>query len=328
MSRNIFTRCLTISQASGVEVNINLVLPEKPVREAQKLETLTKYVQRYPSGWKKRLELADLLYSMGKWPEAVEQYREVIERQSQLIPTQLKLGKILQLMGREKSAIEVYETSLSLVSRLKFSSPELSNITQSHMATQSHIIGLIEICRHNFPKAVKAFSSATTFEPDNPSHWLALGQVQRTIGNNLDALKAFEAILSRYPNDIIALINIYDVLIALGNSNTQFPFILNVLNQKKSKTEKRENINSINNICFKKAEKILNQAIVLAPDNYQVLKRQIEYRCLSKLVSGTEGKKTKKLINTLLKLAPNSATANQLITYFYQVRGKREKAMH
>ncbi len=72
----------------------------------------------------------------------------------------------------------------------------------------------------------------------------------------------------------------------------------------------------------------MNQAIVLAPDNYQVLKRQIEYRCRIKLVSGTEGKKTKKLLNTLLKQAPNSTTANQLITYYYQVRGKREKAMH
>ena len=199
MSRKIFTRLVNLSQPSGIEVTINLVLAEKPVREEQKLKTLTKYVQRYPSGWKKRLELADLLYGMGKWLEAIEEYRQVLERQSQLIPVQLKLGKILQLMGREKEAIELYETSLSLVSSLKFSSPALSNITQSHRATQSHIIGLIEVCRHNFPKAVEAFSSATTFEPDNPSHWLALGQVQRSIGNNIDALKAFEAILSRYP---------------------------------------------------------------------------------------------------------------------------------
>ena len=327
MSRKTFTRLVNLSQPSGIEVNINLVLAEKPVREEQKLKTLTKYVQRYPSGWKKRLQLADLLYGMGKWPEAVEQYRQVIERQSQLISVQLKLGKILQLMGREKEAIEVYETSLSLVSSLKFSSPALSNITQSHMATQSHIIGLIEVCRHNFTKALKAFSSATTFEPDNPSHWLALGQVQRSIGNNIDALKAFEAILSRYPDDIIALINIYDALIALGNANTQLPSNLNFLNQEKRKKEAGKNIDSIDNVWYYQAEKILNQAIVLAPDNYQVLKRQIEYRCRIKLVSGTEGKKTKQLLNTLLKLAPNSAAANQLITYYYQVRGEREKGL-
>ena len=322
MSRKIFTRLVNLSQPSGIEVTINLVLAEKPVREEQKLKTLTKYVQRYRSGWKKRLELADLLYGMGKWPEAVEEYRQVLERQSQLIPVQLKLGKILQLMGREKEAIELYETSLSLVSSLQFSSPALSNITQSHRATQSHIIGLIEVCRHNFPKAVEAFSSATTFEPDNPSHWLALGQVQRSIGNNIDALKAFEAILSRYPDDIIALINIYDALIALGNAQSN-----HFLNQEKRQKEAGKNIDSIDNVWYEQAEKMLNQAMVLAPDNYQVLKRQIEYRCRIKLVSGTEGKKTKQLLNTLLKLAPNSAAANQLITYYYQVRGEIEKGL-
>lgn len=297
MSRHTFTRSLTISQASGIEVNINLVLPEKPVREAQKLKTLTKYVQRYPSGWKKRLELADLLYGMGKWSEAVEQYSQVIERQPQLIPVQLKLGKILQLMGREKEAIEVYKTSLSLLCHRKFSSPGLSNVTQSQMANKAHIVGLIEICLHNFPKAVKAFSLATTFEPDNPSHWLALGKVQKSIGNNIDALKAFEAILCRYPDDLIALINIYDTLMALGKRNNQW---------------------------YEKAQERLNQAIILAPDNYQVLKRQIENRFRMKLVSGKEGKQTKQLLNTLLKQAPNSAVAYQLKAYYYQVREELE----
>ncbi|MDJ0714623.1 MAG: tetratricopeptide repeat protein [Prochloraceae cyanobacterium] len=327
MSRKIFTRLINLSQASGIEVNINLVLAEKPVREEQKLKTLTKYVQRYPSGWKKRLELADLLFGMGKLYEALEEYRRVIERQPQLISIQLKVGKILQLIAREKEAIEVYKIAFSLVSSLKFSSSALSNLTQSYMATQSHIIGLIEVCRHNFPKAVEAFESATTFEPDNPSHWLALGQLQRSIGNKIDALRAFEAILSRYPDDIIALINIYDVLIALGDAQSQLASNLEVFNQEKSQKEAKKRRNLLDNIWYNQTEKILNQAIALAPDNYQVLKRQIEYRCRIKLVSGTEGKQTKQLLNTLLKLASNSADVYQLTTYYYQVRGEIEKGV-
>ena len=159
MSRKTFTRLVTLSQPSGIEVNVNLVLGEKPIREEQKLKTLTKYVQQYPSGWKKRLELADLLYGMGKWQDAVEEYFHVIERQPQLIQVKLKLAKILQLMGRETEAIEVYETALSLVS--------------DRPIAQSHILGLIAVCRHDFQKAVEAFELATSFEPDNASHWLA-----------------------------------------------------------------------------------------------------------------------------------------------------------
>ncbi len=220
----------------------------------------------------------------------------------------------------------MYENALSLVANLQIYSPELSQNTQSKMATESHIIGLIEVCRHNFTKAVEAFKSATTLEPDNPSHWLALGQVQRSIGNQIDALRAFEAILSRYPEDIIALINIYDALLALGHARTQLLSNLDFFNLEK-KNKEEDNLDEMENIWYKQAERRLNQAIMLAPNNYQVLKRQIEYRCRMKLVSGTEGKQTKQLFNTLLKLDPNSPAAYELKAYYYQVRGEIEKGV-
>ena len=37
----------------------------------------------------------------------------------------------------------------------------------------------------------------------------------------MDAMKAFETILSHHPDDLIALINIYDTLMALGNDHAQ-----------------------------------------------------------------------------------------------------------
>ena len=47
-----------------------------------------------PKDGKKRLELADFLYEMGNWQQAVAEYRQVIERQPQLIGVLLQLGKI------------------------------------------------------------------------------------------------------------------------------------------------------------------------------------------------------------------------------------------
>jgi len=74
-----------------------------------KLKTFSEYVQQYPSGWKKRLELANLLYAMGRIEQAVEEYRQVIEWQQPLIGVRLQLGKLLQLMGREVEAVAVFD---------------------------------------------------------------------------------------------------------------------------------------------------------------------------------------------------------------------------
>ncbi|MBD2562720.1 tetratricopeptide repeat protein [Nostoc linckia FACHB-391] len=183
-------------------MNVHLVLDEKPTRQDQKLKTLTKYVQKYPQGWKKRLELAQLLYEMGNWQQAVEEYRQLIERQPQLIDVRLQLGKILQMMGREAEAIEVYENALPL---------------SRNEATRQHINGLIEVCKSHTEAAIKAFEIATSLEPDKVVHWLALGQVQMARENSIAALQAFDVVLSLDPDDLVALIHSYDALIAVGD---------------------------------------------------------------------------------------------------------------
>ncbi|NEN89191.1 MAG: tetratricopeptide repeat protein [Okeania sp. SIO3H1] len=269
-----------LSQSSKVELNVQLVLEKKPTRQQQKLKTLTKYVQEYPSGWKKRLELADLLYESGNWELAVEEYYQVIERQPQLIQVGLKLGKLLQLMGRVTEAINIYDKALPL---------------SSNVATGYHIQGLIEVCRCHPDKAVKMFEKAASSEPENPSHWLALGRVQMELDNADTALRAFEQILLLQPDDIVALIHSYDALLVVGH--------------------------------FQEAELRLSRAEELVPHDYSVLKRRLAYRYRMKLVLGEEGKQTKKMVNTLLKLAPHSADAHQLKAEYYRLRGDLAKSV-
>jgi tetratricopeptide (TPR) repeat protein len=95
-------------------MNVQLFIEEKSARQQQKLITLNKYIEKFPQGWKKRLELADLLYEIGKWSQAIIEYNQVIEQQPQLLDVHLKLGKILQLMGQEKEALQAYDTALFL----------------------------------------------------------------------------------------------------------------------------------------------------------------------------------------------------------------------
>ena len=321
MSRFNFARVLNVSHASGQEINVNLFLEEKPMREEQKCKTLIKYIEQYPSGWKKRLELADLFYGMGKWTEAIEQYYIVIERQPQLVPVKLKLGKILQLLGKKKDAIAIYENCLSLISEMTVSASVSLNLANIHQANQAHIIGLIAVCRQNLSQAVEAFSSAANLAPENASHWLALGKVHMELENNIDALQAFEEILSRYPEDLIALIHLYDVLIALGKSKVEFPANIRLLHQQSGQE-------TTEHLWYFIAEQKLSQAIALAPNNYQVLKRQIISRCRKKLVLGKEGKQTKKLLSILSKIAPNSLSTQQLKNHYDQTQAEAQEELH
>jgi len=202
MSRNTALRVVSLTQSSGVELNAYLVLDEKPARIDQKLKTLSEYVQQYPSGWKKRLELANLLYAMGRIEQAVEEYRQVIDRQQPLIGVRLQLGKLLQLMGQEVEAVAVYESALA---------------NARNQASRQHISGSIALCRNDTQAAILAFESAASLEPDNAAHWLALGQVQMGRGDAVAALRSFDRVLSLNPDDIVALINSYDASQAVGN---------------------------------------------------------------------------------------------------------------
>lgn len=280
MSRLIIPCLVKLSRPSVIELNVQLFLEGKSRRQEQKLQSLTKYIQRYPSGWKKRLELADLLYEKGDWEQAITQYYQVIERQPQLVNVRLKLGKILELATRKQEVIAIYQQTIPLCSNL---------------ATKIHIRGLIALCQGELQPAIEDFKLATVTEPKNLAHWLILGRVLMTIKNVLAALSAFEQILLLKPDDLIALIHSYDALLVLGK--------------------------------FPEAQRRLNRAEELAPNDYTVLKRRLAARLQRKLVLNEEGKQTKKMITTLLKLAPHSADAHQLKANYYHLRGDKAKTI-
>jgi tetratricopeptide (TPR) repeat protein len=281
MSRCPITYLVPIAQLSGVEMNAHLILEDTPTRQEQKLKTLSKYVQKYPSGWKKRLELAAVLYEMGRWEEAIAQYRQVLMRQRPLtIDVYLQLGKLLHLMGKQEDAIAVYREALSLC---------------DFPATEQHLKGLIEVCRGCPQQAVKMFESAAAVEPGNPAHWYALAQVHLNTDSPLGALRAFDAALSLNPDDIIALSQSYDTLLAVGN--------------------------------FQEARRRLERVLALAPDDCRAIVQLATHRCYQGLVSGEEGKQTKQLIKTALALAPDCATAHQGLSLYHLCRGKWEKAV-
>ena len=261
-------------------MNAYLVLDEKPTRQDIKLKTLSKYVQLHPTGWKKRLELAELLYGMGRWEKAVEEYRKVIERQPQLIDVRLHLGKLLQLMGREADAIALYKST---------------RILTRNTASFEHITGLIEACCRRSQEAAKFFERATLLEPENAFHWLALGLTYLDTEASVEALRAFDAVLELNPNDIDALSHSYDALMAVGD--------------------------------VREAQQRLRRTLELFPQDLRSLKRLVDYRCGMGLVEGEEGKQTKQMIQTMLRIAPEAAYAYDSLAQYHLLRGEWKKGV-
>lgn len=280
MSRNFASSVVPISPSSGLNVNAYIALKDKPIRQEQKLKTLQIYIKKYPTGWKKHLELADLLYEMGRWSEAVFEYYQVIEIQPQLIEPHIQLGKILQLMKRREEAIAVYERAIILAKK---------------EATKQHLLGLIKHCQGDDRDAIAALKLATDLEPKNLVHWLALGQIQMKSELPANTLLTFETILSIDPNNLMGLVYGYDLLLALGN--------------------------------FSEAERYLKKAVEVAPQDIQTLKRLINDRCRKKLVFKAEGRQTKRLITYLLKQAPSSPEAHNLLAQYFILRGETDRGI-
>ncbi|MFM9156666.1 MAG: tetratricopeptide repeat protein, partial [Dolichospermum sp.] len=186
-------------------MNVQLFIAEKSARQQQKIIALNKYIEKYPQGWKKRLELADLLYEIGNWQQAIIEYNQVIERQPQLLDVHLKLGKILQLMRQEKEACKAYDKALFL---------------SENSVTQHYIQGLIATCKGDNEKALTAFNLAASLEPDQVFHRLALSQVYQNVENPLGILRSLEPVLAINPDDVMSLIYSYDALMVVGDIQT------------------------------------------------------------------------------------------------------------
>jgi RNA polymerase sigma factor (sigma-70 family) len=195
------TGVVQITLPSGLERSFHIFLDQIPTRQHLKINTLSKYVQQHPQGWKKRLELADLLYAMGRWKEAIKQYHRVLERHPGLINVWLQLGNILHLMERDQEAIAVYQTTLPQTRKL---------------STQHHVNGLIALCRQQYEVAAQAFEGAAMREPDNAAHWHLLGLAHLHAENFHQALCALDEALKINPDDIVALTHSYDALCAVG----------------------------------------------------------------------------------------------------------------
>jgi RNA polymerase sigma factor (sigma-70 family) len=86
--------------------------PEPLRRSGWTLESLERYVERHPRGWKKRWELALRLREAGFPEKAIAHLREAASRQPRRFEIWLDLGMALLLLNRSEEAREAFEAAL------------------------------------------------------------------------------------------------------------------------------------------------------------------------------------------------------------------------
>jgi RNA polymerase sigma factor (sigma-70 family) len=200
-SRQTNVRLVNVVLNSGVEKSFCIPLAHKPVKLYQKIERAMRYTSNHPGGWKKRLELAQLLYEAGEWREAIQEYERVLEKQPGLLHVYLDLGNVLDLMDNKLDSIATYHKALQIV---------------REPASRCHINGMIALRRGHYRKAIKEFQQATQIEPDQVGHWQNLAMVHVLRESPLDAIQSFNETLKIDPRDLDALTHLPRLLNDLG----------------------------------------------------------------------------------------------------------------
>ncbi|MGB0386840.1 MAG: sigma-70 family RNA polymerase sigma factor [Ardenticatenaceae bacterium] len=259
-----------------------LPLRNKPTRVAQRLRSLQAKVQRHPTGWKRRLELADFCYAIGRWEEAIDGYREVIKKRPRSLDLYLQLGQILRLLEREEEAISVYEDALSQARQ---------------DSTRHHLHGLIALSGRDYALAVTHLEAATTLAPDNPAHWHLLGEVHLATEAYQDALRAYDMALDLNPDDLIALSESYEPLVAMGyfaealkRVRRTYKFAPHDLHAVKRLADHRSRMGLVSGEAYKETRKLIRVARKVAPQAaYAEAARATYYLCRGKSKEGVAG---------------------------------------
>ncbi len=178
----IATRYIPVRTIHGAQKFRLHFLFQNPVRGNQKLESIKCYLRRHHNGWKKRLFMAELLFAMGRWDEALDAYQIVLRKNRSLINIYLRIAEIFKDREDKKEAKKYYIQAKNITSR-----PD----------TIAHIDGLIYYLDEDYQSAIVSFEKAYEKVPGNPFHLLAIGDCYSSIDNPYKSLECYNQVLHR-----------------------------------------------------------------------------------------------------------------------------------
>lgn len=196
--RSLFA--LQIAGDDGIERDVLLELPRARRASERQLERLRRYIDRYPTGWRKRLELARALASAGRLAETVPHYFFALTKQPFPLAPWMELGAILEALGRTTEAVAVYLSAASSVGR---------DGDRALAAARAHAVrGTIDSARGELAMTPAAEQRAVRTQ----------GAFALASGRITDAIPLLERSVALDPSDSLAAALCHDALRAAGRA--------------------------------------------------------------------------------------------------------------
>jgi tetratricopeptide (TPR) repeat protein len=136
---------------------------------------MQKYIRLAPESADPRASYADILVYMGRYDEALAQYKKALELKRDYWYAIREIGRIYETMGRLKEAEEQYHVSLKLL-------PQNRQVEGTHASLD----GVLSIDRGHYEAAVRHFTEALSIDSNNV-------EAARGIVYALGKLKKFDA---------------------------------------------------------------------------------------------------------------------------------------
>jgi tetratricopeptide (TPR) repeat protein len=168
----------------------------KQNHHAKAIETFNRILNTDPLNAEARNNIGVVLADQGKIKEAVENYRQAIEADPKYIKAVINLERVLEESGDFADAIVELEKLIKLVPN----SAEL----RCRLAS-------LYLKMERYPEASQEANSALEWEPENISALRVKGTTLRITGNDEEAQKVFEKILTLDPGNYAFQLDLADI---------------------------------------------------------------------------------------------------------------------
>lgn len=192
---------VNIMHITGTDREILVVLPLIPGWNKKGFTSILKYISRHPRGWKRHLELAQMLYAMGMWDMAEKEFHHILNKRPRSFSTRVLLGNMLMESGKEEEAAHLFQEASSLAYR---------------DSSRYFLSGMVAMCRARPLDAMASFEKAKGLEPSNVTFRHAKGICLFRSGHYAGALRFFQNILTEKPGDIVSLAHCCEASIILN----------------------------------------------------------------------------------------------------------------
>jgi RNA polymerase sigma factor (sigma-70 family) len=199
---------------TGIDEDILVFLPFKPGTYAKGFESSLNYISKHSGGWKKHLELAQILYAAGIWDQSEKMLRHVLKKHPRSFSAWILLGNMLSKSGRTDQAEELFRQAGSHVYR---------------DSSRHYLSGMVAECRGDLNEAIALFERAESLEPSNLSFRHAKGICLFRLGQHADAQQLFESILAQNPGDIVSLAYCCELSLSLNRRKNAGEYLDSIL---------------------------------------------------------------------------------------------------